>query len=51
MTIYTVESLNEGNFAGGSLFVLCKDIVLFERFVMYWDYREELFLDLKLCPL
>ena len=45
VTIYTVESLNKGNFAEGSLLVLCKEIVLFERFVMYWKY------DLKLCPL
>ena len=32
-------------------FVLCKEVILFGRFGMYWDYREELFWDLKPCPL
>ena len=48
--IATVEPLNKGHF-GTALFVLCKEVVLFGRLKMYKNYREELFWDLKLCPL
>ena len=41
MNVYlgTMESLNTGHF-GTASFVLCKEVVLFERFKMYWNYRE-----------
>ena len=46
----TVESLNEGHFRTASV-VLCKEVVLFGRFNMYWNLKEKIrMLDLKLCP-
>ena len=35
-----MESLNEEHF-GEPQFVLWEEIVLFERFKMYWNYRRE----------
>ena len=46
----TVEPMNKGHF-GTALFVLCKEVVLFGRLETYKHYMEELFWDLKLCPL
>ena len=42
VTTVTVESLNKGHFETAILIVLCKDIVLFGGFKMYWNYREGL---------
>ena len=49
-SVLTVEPPSKEH-SGTALFVLCKEIVLFGRFTMYLNYREELFWDLKLCPL
>ena len=45
-----MEPPNKGHF-GTAPFVLCKEVVLFGRSKMYKQYMEELFWDLKLCPL
>jgi hypothetical protein len=47
---HTVEPPNKGHF-GTTLFVLCKEAVLFGRLKMYYNYREDVFWDLKSCPL
>ena len=36
-TVYTVESRNKGHFRMAS-FVVCKEVVLFRRLKMYWNY-------------
>ena len=35
-----MESPNIGHL-GGAYFVRCKEVVLFGRFKMYWNYREQ----------
>ena len=42
LLICTVEPPNIGHFRAAS-FVLCKEVVLFERFKMYWNYIEKYF--------
>ena len=44
-----VENPNTGHF--GTVFVLGKEVVLFGRSKMYWDYKEKISWDLQLCPL
>ena len=43
--VTTVKSLYEGLFGGTSSVLklsVCKEIVLFGRFKMYWNYREKI---------
>ena len=37
--VSTLEPVNKGHLRAVS-FVLCKEVVLFGRFKMYWNYRE-----------
>jgi hypothetical protein len=45
------SGISEDRTLGTVPFVLCKEVVLFGRSKRYRNYREELFWDLKLCPL
>ena len=47
LQMYTVEPPNKGQ----TSFVLCKEVVLFGWIKMFSNYKEEMFCDLKLCPL
>ena len=47
---YSKQPLNKGHF-GTAQFVLCKEVVLFGRSKMCWNYREEVVRDCESCPL
>ena len=51
MSICTTAVSSDKEHFGTASLVLSKEVALFGRLKIYWNYRERMFWDLKLCPL